>query len=424
MKSFLLLLLGAVTPLFLSCSSENDSEPVPPFEIDDIKVFDTSNDNSASDIQFSITPIADATLSEYRVAVVISQNELTVDAFLSLEASRYEVVSSLAAFPYRLKDGLPDSDGNPVTEGVPYKLQVLAVSSNIEQTATNTSQVFELAQTKLVRTLASGFSASGGIELDDDGNIYVADFGTGDVNGTTILKFSPNGSEGTTFADGLLGPTGGAFDSNGNLYWSSYSASRVHKISADGQVESFANLPGPVAIVIGDDGSLFVASCDGNNISKISPQGNVSTFATSTSFNCPNGLTVDPDGNFYTCNFEDGNIFKITATGQVSSFARIGSGSSVNMKYHGGYLYITGRNANIIYRVSISDATLENFAGTGQRGKFDAGLSDATFSLPNGIAISPDGKKIYINDVDPASGSNANGPNFNPNILRVIDLIN
>ncbi len=48
------------------------------------------------------------------------------------------------------------------------------------------------------------------------------------------------------------------------------------------------------------------------------------------------------------------------------------------------------------------------FAGSGQRGKDDGDPLKATFSLPNDIAVSPDGKFMYLNAVAPITGSPQN----------------
>ena len=215
----------------------------------------------------------------------------------------------------------------------------------------------------------------------------------------------------------MLGPTGGAFDSDGNLYWSSYSGGKVHKIDASGNVSDFVEIPGPVAIAVDNSDNLFIASCDGNDIKKVTTSGAVRTFATSSSFNCINGLTITENGVLYGCNSEDGKIFRITSDGTVSLFTTIPSGSSVNMTYLNGFLYVTGRDAHRIYIVNTTTGSVNALAGTGTRGNNDGAALRAEFSFPNGINFSNDGTKLYVNDVEPTSNS------FNPNILRVIDLV-
>ncbi len=65
---------------------------------------------------------------------------------------------------------------------------------------------------------------------------------------------------------------------------------------------------------------------------------------------------------------------------------------------------MVGRSANQIFRISL-DGDVELFAGSGKRGKGDGDPLQATFSLPNDIAVSPDGKFMYVNEVGPVTGS-------------------
>ncbi|MEP5613762.1 MAG: hypothetical protein ABJP45_16030 [Cyclobacteriaceae bacterium] len=408
------------------CSSDNAASPLTALEIANVSVKDISNFGNGSDLSVSFSEVANDNLEEYRIVVAknASSVNLTTQTALELSSEKFLVVkptdyqSSIV-----LEVSSVDSDGDLIVEGIPYSVYVLAVSKEVLETGFEKSMEITLEKTDLVSTIASGFSASGGIVLDEsNGVIYVADFGTGDSNGTKILKFNIDGTGVGTFASGLLGPTGGALDGEGNLYWSSYSASTVHKI-VDGNTEDFASVAGPAAIVLNSAGDLFVASCDANKIDKITSSGVVTTFASSSLFNCPNGLAADESGNLYVTNFEDGNVFKVSTSGSVSSFAKIPTGSSVNMTFHGGYLYITGRNANRIYKISTDSGAVSLLAGTGVRGTVDGAALSAHFSLPNGIDVSQDGKRIYVNDVSPNSGANANGPNFNPNLLRVIELV-
>ncbi|MEM7296694.1 MAG: hypothetical protein AAF391_00340 [Bacteroidota bacterium] len=344
-----------------------------------------------------------------------------LDVSLTLPITNYRsILSEDYQSEFILDNSSVDSDGDAIVNGVSYIVFIASIARNESNKAfsgINSSNAITLAQDNLVRSLSDGFSASGGIVVGSDGSIYVADFGTGSSDGTTILRFDSNGNIAGTFANGLLGPTGGAFDSNGNLYWSSYSASKVHKIDASGRVSDFVDIPGPVAIAVDDFDNLFIASCDGNDIKKVTTDGSVTTFATSSSFNCINGLTITETGELFGCNFEDGRVFKISTSGAVSSFATIPSRSSVNMTYSNGLLYVTGRDAHRIYTINTTTRQIETFAGTGIRGNKDGAALNAQFSFPNGIKFSNDGSKIYVNDVSPTSSG------FNPNILRVIEII-
>lgn len=415
-----------------SCRND-ESPPIErvPFSIAQPSATDIGNANNASDIFVSFAKVSDETeLRAYRIFV--TDSDLTVgfdlEMALQLPPARYTDLQPLGHdINVQLPAEATDIAGNLIEEGRLYAIYVMAVAIDNSISfshALSDAVLITLASTKVhpVSTLNQHFDASGGIVIGPDGAIYVADFGTGAQDGTKILKFTPDGASFTTFADGLLGPTGGAFDSKGNLFWSSYSSSTVHKITPNGVVSHFATVPGPVAIVIDADDNLYVASCDGNDIKKITPDGTLSTFATDPAFNCPNGMVVDLNGNLYTCNFEDGQVFQVDVNGKVTKWATIASGSSVNMTFYDECLYVTGRNAHQVYKIFVEDGTVEVFAGTGDRGDQDDAALLATFSYPNGIALGADSTTLYVNDVLPTSGANPNGVNFNPNSLRKIDL--
>jgi hypothetical protein len=103
-----------------------------------------------------------------------------------------------------------------------------------------------------------------------------------------IEEFSTNFTYIGTFATGLNGPSGMAYDSGGNLY--------------------VANS--------GTNGSLQ------NTIVKFTSGGVLSTFATASSgLNAPQGLAFDSAGNLYVANSGNGNILKFTPDGSSSVFA-------------------------------------------------------------------------------------------------------
>lgn len=267
-----------------------------------------------------------------------------------------------------------------------------------------------------VSTLTGGFSASGGVRTDADGNIFVADFGPNfNVAGTTIYRITPAGDV-SIYSQGVVAATGGNFDSQGNLFWSSFNANRIDRIHPDGSTTFFAGVAGPVAIAVDTEDNLFVASCNNNSIVKITPSGSVSTFATSPFFSCANGLTFDNEGNLFESNFNDGRVHKITPDGAVSLFATIPGNNAVNIAFAQNHFYVTARAVHQIYRIT-KTGEVSLLAGNGVRGNADGPWLQASFSLPNGIAPSPDGKKLYVNDAVPLTGSS-----FHPSILRVIEL--
>lgn len=189
------------------------------------------------------------------------------------------------------------------------------------------------------------FSMSdGGVVTDTLGNLYIAD-----INNQRIRKISLNGQVTTIAGTGTSGfkngsgttalfnqPSAIAIDDYGNLYVADALNFRIRKITAAGEVSTFAGsgVPGHVDggpgsaqfnyindLVIDAQGNLYVA--DENRIRKITPQGFVSTIAGSDSgyadgdgasakFNDPGGLGIDIRGNIYVADTGNNRIRKIS----------------------------------------------------------------------------------------------------------------
>ena len=243
--------------------------------------------------------------------------------------------------------------------------------------------------------------SSGGISVDQEGNVYIAHF-----SGTTVFKIYPNGTF-ETFATGFKSPTGNAFDSQGNFYQANYrdplnppALDHIDKIDTAGVKTTFATgLNGPAAITIDSMDNLFVCGCDGNVVYKVTQDGTVQTFASSPLFNCPNGITFDDTGNLYMVNWFNGGLFKITPDGTVSLFATIPGGGNAHISFYDGFFYVTAHSLNQIYKID-SSGNVELLAGTGVEGSLDGPLLEATFTRPNACTVSPDGQFVYTGGRD------------------------
>jgi len=273
-----------------------------------------------------------------------------------------------------------------------------------------------------VETLTDPFSAAGGVNVDKNGVVYVADFGDF-LNSSTGTKVYKVFSDGTVeeFADGLIGASGNDFGPDGFLYQSNIGASRISKIATDGTVTTLANgVTAPVGCVVTNDTIVFATNCIQNpgEIDMITPDGTVTTFVSSNLLSCPNGLTMDSLGNLYACNFNNGWVIKITPNKQVSNFAFIPGNNNGHLTYANGKLYVVARCANQIYTVEM-DRTVSLLAGSGARGNDDGPALSATFSIPNGIAASLTGDTLYINDDVTTTGGCFNG-SLNPVVVRMI----
>lgn len=255
----------------------------------------------------------------------------------------------------------------------------------------------------LVETIAEVAGGSGGLVVDAEGHLYSADFGAllGDeaTAGKKIYRIAPDGTT-SVFAEGFYGATGLAIDSHGNFFQANIRGNVINKITPDGKVSVFASegLEGPVGVVIDDHDTLWVANCGGGSIQKVTREGVSTRFAESELFKCPNGITADEEHTLYTANFYSGDVIKITPEGAVSVLATLPGNNNGHLVYLDNNLYVVARTAHQIYQVSLGgEVTL--FAGSGEKGGKDGPRLEATFCYPNDIAISPDGKTFYVNEV-------------------------
>jgi DNA-binding beta-propeller fold protein YncE len=250
------------------------------------------------------------------------------------------------------------------------------------------------AQTK-IRSLTPVIEghAVGGVTIDLVGNIYVADFG--DV----VLKITPEGKR-DVLASGLYGASGNAIDNEGNLLQSNFYADSITKIDRKGQTQPFvtSGLNGPVGIAMNrQTGEVYVANCRGNSIAKIATDRTVSSFAKSDLFSCPNGISLDGDGNLYVVNFRNNKMLKIDPKGVVTSFATVSEKGLGHLCFIKDRFYVTAFESYEIYEVALN-GTVKRILGNGKRGIVDGTGAEARLSFPNGIAYSPWGRRLYINE--------------------------
>ncbi|MEO1050968.1 MAG: hypothetical protein AAFX87_10080 [Bacteroidota bacterium] len=420
------LLLG----LFSCIGCDNDPDEEEMIEIKaatGVRAVDIANDAAASDMEVSFSkPNPRDNVSEFRMMVVKAATTFGLTQANAVSSDNYIMVERNGkSSQLRLDELQTDTDGDEIVEGTAYQVYVLSVAEpgvELDNTLSNPSSEVTLTRASAVRTLTSQISAgSGGMDVDSDGNIYMADFGANlNGGGNRVYQINPEGDV-SIFATGLNGASGNDFDSDGNLFQSSITGGFISKITPTGQVSIFASdgIVGPVGVTVAGNGDMYVANCGNNTIQKVTKDGVSSTFSTGAIFNCPNGIDMDNSGNLYVANFSDGNVIKVTPNGVPSVFANIPGGNNGHLLFRGNELFVIARSAHRIYKVDMN-SNVSLFAGTGNRGLSNGGLDQATFSLPNDLAFNPDGTKMYINDVATTTSA---GNIISPVVIRVIEIV-
>ncbi len=224
-----------------------------------------------------------------------------------------------------------------------------------------------------------------GVAVDSKGTVYVADRSNHRIrmvaaDGTTTT-LAGNGS--ATYQDGkgtaakFNSPNGVDVDPNGNVYVADTGNQRIRKIDKNSVVTTVAGqassgwVDGPAAnarfsnpydVVFGTKGEIFVADYSNHRIRVITPAGDVTTLAgngtsgttdgigAQATFSSPCGMTLDANGNLVVVTRSGHRMRRVTPAGEV--------------------------------------ATIAGSAGAGYK---DGAAGAAQMNAPSGVALAPDG---------------------------------
>lgn len=200
---------------------------------------------------------------------------------------------------------------------------------------------------------AARVSSPKGIALDSQGNLYIADTGNGrirkvDTNG--IITTVAGSGNGFNLGDGgpalnaqFYTPSDVAVDNNGNIYIADFGNNAIRKVDSQGIIHSILHggfgycSPTPVAasaadigratgIAVDKSGNLYIANESADCVQELETNGKVSTVAggglTLNAENVPAttaalgsvwAVAVDSAGNIFLTDSNNGRIRKVTA---------------------------------------------------------------------------------------------------------------
>lgn len=290
------------------------------------------------------------------------------------------------------------------------------------------------------------FTYPRGIDVDDAGDIYVADtynhairrVRAGTVSTVAGTKRSIGNADGFGSQAGFNYPYGIAFDRSTNSFFVSDTENEtIRRVTPDGRVTTFAGAvkePGstdglstaarfntPWGLAVDSAGNLFVADNGNRKIRRITPGGTVTTVAgsgfqgardgdkTSALLNSPSDVALSSDGNILFVDSWNHAVRSATQTGIVSTIAGAmpltgnvnGFGTAARFYFPRGVAldavgnsYVVDYNDRVRKITPAGEVTV--FAGSSS-GSADGSATTAQFRDPLGIAIGPDGS-VYVAD--------------------------
>jgi sugar lactone lactonase YvrE len=294
------------------------------------------------------------------------------------------------------------------------------------------------------------FRFPNGIAVDSTGNLYIADSGNdvirtitpaGVVSTLAGMAANPGSVDDVGTNAQFNFPTGVAVDAAADVFVADNGNHTIRMIDPSGQVTTLAGQAGnpgsadgagtdaqfqlPYGVAVDTNGSVYVTDSDNQTIRKITASGQVSTFAglagsigytnataSAARFNFPRGVALDGSGNLYVADSGNNAIRMITPAQKVSTWAGVTASSgesdgplstaSLNQPYgvatdHGGNVYVADTQNNSIREVTYSSDVITVAGLSGNVASRDGTGRHARFSQPFDVAVDVF-QNVYVAD--------------------------
>jgi hypothetical protein len=363
---------------------------------------DYGNEGNASDIYLTCKFSGELDRFEkLRFILKVSATGFNMAKALTLPADSYLETNIEPNMEVSFPAALKDADGMAVSEGNAYTIFILAVPSpcnGIPQVLEG-SETLTLVDEIVVMTpkLKSPLLATEDISIDSDNNLYISG---GALNTTSLFKVAPDGTV-TTLSTALNYPVGNTLDDNGNIYVTNFGNIDINLITPSGVTSVFARderLFRGGGIIRDNEGFLYNTFWAIKTLYKITSAG-VENFLTSDRLNGPVGLAYDKvNDHIFVANFNDGKILRVTRDKTITEIADIPA-TIGHLEYRDNVFYATGWFEHKVFVVS-ADGEILATIGNGNEATVDGRASEASFFRPNGIGVSKDGKFVYVTQGD------------------------
>ena len=296
-------------------------------------------------------------------------------------------------------------------------------------------------------TTTARFDTPRGLAYAADGRLFVADSANDvirviDANGSTVSTYAGTGlfgsDDGSTTTATFGAPFGLALAADGRLFVADSDNHRIRVIDANGSIVSTyagngtsgsddgstttASFANPTGLALAADGRLFVSDRGGHIIRVINANGSiVSTYAgsgafsfaiddstTTATFSAPRGLALAADGRLFVADSVNNLIRVIDANGStVSTYAGdigILSGGFVDgstataARFSRPYDVLQAGRTLFVADAFNEAVRVIDASGTVSTLLLENNLLGVNLGTPNGLAISTDGRRVFISN--------------------------
>jgi DNA-binding beta-propeller fold protein YncE len=278
-----------------------------------------------------------------------------------------------------------------------------------------------------------------GVAIASDGSLVVADYDNDVLDSVSTAGVVATLTQQSTFVAPFALARGA-----GNILYAATDANAVgHKDSAAGRLSAtvWSITPGSGAaanlsaatgigyirgIAVRSDGKIVAADRTNHLIWLIDPTaqtktvlagsagciGGINGTGVGASFNDPYGVAVLPDDSVVVADYVLRVLRRVSKTGVVTAFAGDGGpagtidGPAATARFDrpqaltadtAGIVYLSDTNAHRIRRIDTVGA-VTTLAGSGTQGFMDGAGNVAQFNAAEGLAVSADGKTLYVAD--------------------------